>query len=141
MARNRWKVNLKPIWNTLNNLDSNIEEAAEAIARKGGNPVKEDFGKFFGTGAKTKWTGHHITGLTKEAMTDEMQNIDGNIKYKVGFDWHKPHGLVPIFFERGSPTIQPKIKILTKARNDKRIVPAMEDEAKKWLEKSGFKTR
>jgi len=141
MARNRWKVNLKPIWNMLNNLDTNIEEAAEAIAKKGGEPVREDFEKFFSKGEKSKWSGHHVTGLTKEAIQEEMTNIQGKMSYKVGFNWKEPHGLVPIFFERGSPTITPKIKILTKARNDKRIVPAMEKETEKWLRKQGFKIK
>ena len=136
MARNKWKINFKPIYMLMMNLENNIEQAAEDAAKIAGEIVHENFEAFFSEGAKSKYTGHYQTGLAKEALKEDFKSLHGKIMYKVGFDYTKPHGLVVIFFEKGSPTIQPKIRIISKAKNDKRIVPAMKEIFEQYLEES-----
>jgi len=133
----RWKINLKPVYNLLMDMERNAEEAAEDAVKAGGEIVHEDFAKFFEEGSG-RWAGHHQTGKARAALRrGDFRSLNGNIAYKVGFDYKEPHGLVVIFFEKGSPTLTPSpIKIITKARNDKRIIPAMEKEIKKYIEDS-----
>lgn len=135
MAKNRWKINFKPIYRMLLSLEDNAEKAAEDAIKAGGEIVYEDFAKFFEEGSG-RWAGHHQSGLARQALKrGEFKNTFGNIAYKVGFDYKEPHGLVVIFFEKGSPTLTPSpIKIITKARNDKRIIPTMEKEIQKYIE-------
>lgn len=139
MARSRWKINYKPIYSLMMSLKDNIEEAAEEAVLAGGAITHEDFATFFEEGSG-RFAGHYQTGKAREALADlgeGLQNFDGNIMYKVGFNYKKPHGLVVIFFERGSPTLTPSpIKIITKARNDKRIIPEMERVFKKYINES-----
>lgn len=137
MARSRWKVNYKPIYHLMMAVNTNIEKAAEEAAKVGGEIVHENFAKFFEEGGSGRWEGHHQTGLARQALVSDFKNYKGNVMYKVGFTWKKPHGLVVIFFERGSPTLTPSpIKIITHAKNDKRIIPAMEEVFKKYIDKS-----
>ena len=137
MAKNRWKINFKPIYRMLSYLDDNVEQATIDAIKAGGEIVHEDFAKFFEEGSG-RYAGHHQSGLARKALKrGKFNNTFGNIAYKVGFDYKKPHGLVVIFFEKGSPTLTPSpIKIITRARNDKRIIPAMEKEIQKYIEES-----
>ena len=136
MARSNWKINFKPVYNMLMSLDKNVVEAAEDAVKAGGEIVHEDFATFFEKDGSGRWAGHYQTGQARAALKrGEFKNINGNIAYKVGFDYKKPHGLVVIFFEKGSPSLTPSpIKIITKAKNDKRIIPAMEKEIQKYIE-------
>ena len=138
MARSSWKINFKPVYSMLMDLDKNVVEAAEDAVKAAGEIVHEDFATFFEEKGSGRWAGHHQTGLARQALKrGEFKNINGNIAYKVGFDYKKPHGLVVIFFEKGSPSLTPSpIKIITKAKNDKRIIPAMEKEIQKYIEDS-----
>lgn len=137
--RSSWKINYKPVYDLIKSLKSNISEAAEETVLAGASIVHEDFAEFFEEGSG-RWSGHHISGLARQSLKDlgdGLVNMDGNIMYKVGFDYKKPHGLAVIFFEKGSPTITPSpVKIITHARNDKRIIPEMEKVLKKYIEDS-----
>jgi hypothetical protein len=137
-SRSRWKVNYKPIYHLMGSLERNITQAAEEATKAGGAIVHEDFHGFFSKSESAgRWTGHYQTGKALAALGEDFENFNGNIMYKVGFDYKKPHGLAVIFFEKGSPTLTPSpIKIITKARNDKRIIPAMEEVFKKYIEES-----
>ena len=139
MARNRWKINYKPIYDLMLSLEDNIAEAAEEAVLTGGAISQEIFENFFEEGSG-RWAGHVQSGLARKALAnlgEGLINIDGKIMYKVGFYYKKPHGLAVLFFEKGSPTLQPSpIKIISKAKNDKRIIPAMEAVFKKYVEES-----
>lgn len=136
-SRSRWKVNYKPIYHLMGSLERNIAQAAEEATKAGGEIVHENFSTFFGKEGSGRWAGHHQTGKALAALGEDFENFNGNIMYKVGFDYKKPHGLAVIFFEKGSPTLTPSpIKIITKAKNDKRIIPAMEEVFEKYIKES-----
>lgn len=118
MAKKALEFDFKKAFQMIEILESDKEKAVTEAIEASSKIIQKDLASF----AESK----KVTGKFRKALKEnpQVEKKGGRIEMRLGFDINKPHGIVAIFFNKGTPSM-PKTGFIDKAFKNKKAKEAM----------------
>ena len=132
MAKRRvLNFNFGKMYELIETLEENKEKAVIEAIGKAKELVQPELDKFFDQ--------HKATGKADESLIEnpQIENNNGKISMRLGFDKSKPHGYLAYYFEHGTPRNNPaEYKFINYAFRAHKVRNVMRETLKSYMKDS-----